>query len=98
MGRLAEDHANARIIAERVAECPGVAINLAGAQTNIIVFRLTHPGASAHKIVQACRDQGVLLLAFTQTMLRAVTHLDSDAAQCRHAATVIAEVVSAEAN
>lgn len=93
--RLAEDHGNARIIAERLAECPGVAINLAATRTNIIVFRLTPPGNSAARVVQACREDGVLLLAFSETVLRAVTHLDVDAAACRRAAAVIAAASSA---
>ena len=96
LGRLAEDHANAHIIAERLADCAGVELNLAASRTNIIVFRLTRPAASARKIVEACRQQGVLLLAFTESMIRAVTHLDVDAAACRTAAQVIAQAVSSQ--
>ena len=91
-----EDHANAWIIAERLADCAGVELNLAASRTNIIVFRLTHPAASARKVVEACRQQGVLLLAFTESMIRAVTHLDVDAAACRTAAQVIAQAVSSQ--
>jgi threonine aldolase len=91
--RLAEDHANARHIAEQLADCAGVQVNLAASQTNIIVFRLTRSGSSAHKVVDTCRKEGVLLLAFTESMLRAVTHMDVDAAACRKAAQVIARVV-----
>jgi len=96
LDRLAEDHANAWIIAERLADCAGVELNLAASRTNIIVFRLTRPNASARKIVEACRQQGVLLLAFTESMIRAVTHLDVDAAACRTAAQVIAQAVSSQ--
>lgn len=94
--RLVEDHANARMIAERIASVPNVAIDVASMRTNIIVFRLTAPGMRATRIVEACREKGVLLLAFTPTMLRAVTHLDVDAAACRRAADLIVDALMAE--
>src|ERR1700742_3261718 len=39
--RLATDHANARLIAESLAQIEGIAIDPATVETNIIVFRLT---------------------------------------------------------
>src|SRR6185437_5345357 len=44
LGRLGEDHANARLIAERLAGVKGVALDLATVQSNIIIFRMA-PGA-----------------------------------------------------
>ncbi len=95
MGRLAEDHANARIIAEKLAACSGITIDLANARTNILVFHLRNPGLTAPKVVEECRKRGVLLLAFTDRMLRLVTHLNVDAGACRKAADVIVDVVGA---
>src|SRR5262249_60837769 len=46
LDRLADDHANARLIAGRLAEIPGVALDLMTVQTNILVFRLV-PDAQA---------------------------------------------------
>jgi len=97
IARLAQDHANARIIAEKLAGCPGVSIDLDAARTNILVFELTTPGLDAPKVVERCKAQGVLLLAFTPRKLRAVTHLDVDAAACRRAAEVIVSAISAAA-
>ena len=45
--RLGEDHANARLMAEALAECEGVEIDLQGVQTNIVIFRLKDGGDAA---------------------------------------------------
>jgi threonine aldolase len=97
IARLGEDHVNARIIADRLAGLPGIGLDPATVRTNIIVFRLTKSDASALDIVARCREKGVLLLAFSPTMLRAVTHLDVDASACRRAADVVASAVTAKA-
>jgi threonine aldolase len=94
IGRLAEDHANARILAERLADTP-VEIDLATVQTNIVIFRLPEPLADAATIVRRAQARGVLVSAFAVRTVRAVTHLDIDAEQCRHAAEVLAQVVEA---
>ncbi|HEX2221862.1 MAG TPA: GntG family PLP-dependent aldolase [Candidatus Limnocylindria bacterium] len=90
VARLVEDHAAARLLAERLAECPTVRIDLATVQTNIIVFWV----ADAPAFVAACRERGVLLNAFSPTLVRAVTHLDVDRAAVEHAARVLTDVAS----
>ena len=45
--RLAEDHANARMLAERLAELPEVTIDLGSVQTNIVIFGLKNGGHDA---------------------------------------------------
>src|SRR4029453_18975824 len=42
--RLAEDHANARALAERLARIPGLVVDLASVQTNIVIFAVERPG------------------------------------------------------
>jgi len=94
--RLAEDHANARRLAERLAGCPGVRLDLASVQTNIVVFHL-EPGAAAADaaaLVAAARARGVLLNAFGPRTVRAVTHLDVTAAQCDEAATQLVRLLA----
>ena len=84
--RLAEDHANARVFAERLAASPAVRLDLDTVQTNIVVFHLADGAPDAATLVARAREQGVLLNAFAPRLVRAVTHLDVDAAQCRDAA------------
>lgn len=72
--RLAEDHANARLLAEGLAAMPGVEVDLEGAQTNIVVFGLkTMPAA---ELADRARQQGVLVLCRSPDSIRAVTSLE----------------------
>jgi threonine aldolase len=95
LGRLGEDHANARLFAERLAASAPVNLDLSTVQTNIVVFRL--PGTlaiDAPTLSARARDHGVLVNAFGPRTVRAVTHLDVTAAQCGRAAEVLAELLS----
>ena len=89
IARLAEDHANARIMADRLADTR-VEIDLATVQSNIVIFRVPEPLPDAATLVRRAQEQGVLVSAFAARTVRAVTHLNVDAAQCRHAADVLA--------
>lgn len=87
--RLAGDHANARTLAEAIAPLPCVQLDLATVQTNIVVFHLAPGAPDAPTLVVRAREQGVLLNAFGPRTVRAVTHLDVDAAQVRRAGDVL---------
>jgi threonine aldolase len=85
--RLVEDHARARRFAEAIAQLPGVRIDLAAVQTNIVVWDLLpEVPFDAHAFVARARDAGVLLNAMGPRRVRAVTHLDVDDAACAEAA------------
>jgi len=87
--RLAQDHANARALAEAIAPCAAVEIDLATVQTNIVLWRLAPGAMDAATLVARAREQGVLLAAFAARTVRAVTHLDVSAAQTAQAAAVL---------
>jgi threonine aldolase len=72
--RLAEDHENARRLAQGLAGLPGVVLDLNTVRTNIIAFEVQTMHAPA--FVKRCADAGVRLGAIGQQRLRAVTHLD----------------------
>ena len=86
--RLAEDHANARLLADRLAASAAIGIEPARVETNIVVFTV----ADAAAFVAGCRERGVLVNAFTRTLVRAVTHLDVTRAQCDTAAEAMVAV------
>ncbi len=94
--RLAEDHRNARLIAERLAGSPRVRIDLATAQTNILVFELAPEAPDAATVVDRARERGLLLFAFGPRTLRAVTHLDVTGEQCAQAAEILLQVIAAD--
>ena len=93
--RLPEDHANARLFAERLAAGATVQLDLATVQTNIVVFHL--PDAlpiDAPTLSARARDLGVLVNAFGPRTVRAVTHLDVTRAQCERAADVLVTLLA----
>jgi threonine aldolase len=98
VGRLAEDHANARRLAERLARSPHVVIDLASVQTNIVVFRLADGAADAAQVVARARARGILVNPLAPRTVRALTHLDVTGEQCRHAAEVLVECLGAPAD
>jgi threonine aldolase len=91
--RLADDHANARALAQRIAQCPGVKLDLDTVQTNIVVFHLTDAAPPTAEIVARARKAGVLVSVFGPRILRAVTHLDVSADQCRAAGDILAGII-----
>jgi len=97
MQRLAEDHANARLIGERLAESPRIRIDLTTAQTNILVFELAPGAPDAPTVVARARERGLLLFDFGPRTLRAVTHLDVTREQCARAAEILVEIIAADA-
>jgi threonine aldolase len=93
MARLPEDHANARLLAERLAGLRGVSLDLATVQTNIVIFRMEEGAPDAAAIVARAQEAGVLVSAFAARTVRAVTHLDVSRDECRQAAELLAEAI-----
>lgn len=96
VARLAEDHANARRIAQRLARSPRIDIDLASVETNILVFGLTPEAPDAPTIVERAREWDVLVFAFGPRTIRAVTHLNVSAEQCERAADILVGLAEGE--
>jgi threonine aldolase len=71
--RLADDHANAKALAEGISRCQGFEVAPSEVETNIVRFR--RPGTPAQEMVDRLRSLGVLVLAADRTTIRAVTNL-----------------------
>lgn len=95
--RLADDHANARAIAERLAQVETVSLDLRTVQTNIVVFHLRAGAPDAATVVARARDGGVWAIAFGPRTVRVVTHLEVTRAQCIEAADILADACAAVA-
>ncbi len=91
--RLADDHAHAKRLADRLAQIPAVSINPAAVETNILFFDLRSPRLSAPAFVATLRQEGVLLNAVSAHTCRAVTHLDVSAKAIEQAADAITRVL-----
>jgi threonine aldolase len=74
--RLAEDHANARALAEGLAELPGASLDVSKVETNIVIFDVDDAVGRMGELAEA----GVEVTPVGPTRLRAVTHLDVDRA------------------
>jgi len=89
--RLAEDHANARLLAGGIARLPGIEIDPAAVETNIVIFRST--AMPAETLSARLKGAGVWLLPRDAESLRAVTHLDVSHAEIEEAIAVFRQVV-----
>ena len=92
--RLHEDHANARLLAEALANTEGVSIHLKTVETNIVIFRLTGK-FTAQDLSARLKARGVLASAVGPFAMRLVTHLDVDRAACLRAAEILSEEIEA---
>lgn len=74
-GRLAEDHARARNLAEGLSEIPGIQIDPGSPATNMVYFSLRdHPRHSARELEKTLPAEGVLIHAVDARRIRLVTH------------------------
>jgi threonine aldolase len=90
--RLAEDHTNARILAEGLAGLPGITLDPDTVETNIVVFQL----ADAPRFCQRLEaEHGVRMGALGPNLVRAVTHHDVDTADVHRAVSALATVLRA---
>jgi threonine aldolase len=89
--RLAEDHANARTLAEGLAEIEGVRVDPPAVETNIVLFDVDDAAALAGRLAEA----GVEMSRFGPTRMRAVTHLDVDAAGIDRALVTVRAALAA---
>ncbi len=74
--RLAEDHLRAKRLAEAISKIPALDIDLKSVQTNIVVFDISRTKMKAEQAMKKCAGQGLWLVSFGPTRLRAMTHLD----------------------
>ena len=91
--RLAEDHANARTLAEGLAELPGIKCDLSRVQTNLVFFDLDHVRGADFE--EECRKRGLLGGATGPHRVRFVTHYGITAEDIQSTLRICEEVLSA---
>jgi threonine aldolase len=91
-GWLAEDHENAARLAQALSELPGIEIDPASVQTNIVIFHVT--GGTAPLLVGRLREAGVLSVALGTDKVRFVTHRDVSRVQIDQAIERIRATIS----
>jgi threonine aldolase len=95
--RLAEDHANARRLAEGLAGLAGIAIDPTEVETNLVYFDVGAAGLSAAAFTESLLSQGVRMTEMGTTRVRAVTHLDVDASMIERAIEAVSMVMRSAA-
>jgi threonine aldolase len=88
--RLAEDHENARLLADGLAQIHSVQIDPATVQTNIVIFRVPDPKG----LIADVADQVQLSGADGGRAVRAVTHMDVSRAEVERALEVIGRALA----
>ncbi len=91
--RLAGDHRNARLLAEGLARIPGIRVDPARVQTNIVIFDVSGTGLTSAEVSARLKDNDVLASGVTPETMRMVTHLDLDRAMIEQALEIFARVI-----
>ena len=82
--RLADDHANAKFLAEGIGEVPGIELIRTPVETNIVIFSVANTGMTAAEFARLMREEhGVRMSPYVDPLtIRAVTHLDVSRDDC----------------
>ena len=92
--RLADDHANARRLAQGLANIEGLSVDPDSIQTNIVIFEIDTSVGSATEVIQALAQAGVKVTPSRDQSLRMVTHRHIDGADVDDALARVAQVVA----
>ena len=90
--RLQVDHDHAKLLATGLAAIPGITLNPAKVQTNIVIFNLKTSGWSSSDFLQTLAKRDVLAVPVDNERVRMVTHLDVDRNDVEKAAAAVQEV------
>jgi threonine aldolase len=94
VGRLAEDHANAQVLAQGLGEIKGIVVE--PVETNLVFFDVWGLGLTAAEFNEGLIAHGVRVSELGPTRLRAVTHLDVSSKQIEEALQVVRAVARGE--
>jgi threonine aldolase len=88
--RLADDHANAKLLAEAILEVPGFTLTPANVETNLVWFEVDAARhGSPQEVSRKLREKGIAISALGEKTVRACTHLDASRSDCERAAEAI---------
>jgi len=91
--RLAEDHDNARFLAEGLATIDGFRIKLETVKTNIVCFTFSLPRLNCRELVETMGEKGVKAICFNKDFGRMVTHKDINRSDIMYTLEVVKKIV-----
>ncbi len=92
--RLAEDHANASLLAARLKDLPGIKLETPDPETNLVFFDVSGTGQTAAAIGETLLRHGVRMQVQGNARMRAVTHLDIATADINRAADLLVQAIA----
>lgn len=92
--RLADDHANAKYLAENLADLPGIMLDPETVRTNMVLFELEPDGLDGYELAARVKREGVLIQARGKYLLRAATHYGIERANIDRALAAIKRALS----
>ena len=90
--RLAEDHANAQMLAKAIGNHPQLSLMGSAVDTNIVIFQVDPSLGTAADVADWLEQRGVLTIPFGAQLVRAVTHLDVSREDIEAAARILGEL------
>jgi len=94
--KLNQDHANAKFLAEGLARVPGIKIDPAKVQTNILICEISGTGITSAVLSRRLAERNVLANGVGPQLMRFVTHLDVNREQCAQALRAVSEACKSE--
>jgi threonine aldolase len=94
--RLAEDHANARLLAEELSEIPVLDVQPDQVRTNIVVVGIARTGYGSSRMLELLKKQGLLSGTVDAATLRLLTHLDVSREAIHQAARIFKDVLKGQ--
>jgi threonine aldolase len=92
--RLQDDHDNAKVLADRLAQIAGITLNPGKVRTNIVIISLKGSGVSSTELLQRLAERRVLAVPVDGERIRMVTHLDVTREDVEAAADAVRSVMT----
>jgi len=89
--RLADDHENAKILAQHLAELPNVEVDMTSVETNMVMFKSKNK--SVEQVISECKEDGLLLGPGGVGVLRLVTHMDVNSKDVENAKEIFSKIL-----
>jgi threonine aldolase len=90
--KLSQDHANAKYLAKGLAAIPGIKIDPAKVQTNILICDIQGTGMSSADLSRRLAERSVLANGVGPQLIRFVTHIDVNREQCAQALEALSSI------
>jgi threonine aldolase len=91
--RMADDHANAKLLAQGLSEIPGIQIHVDDIETNIVHFDVSETGRTGAEVNDAITSRGARMGGGSGPRMRAVTHLDVSRADIERTVEIMRDAV-----